>query len=89
METIRARLASAPRVRFRELFTPPYHRARLVGLFLAVLELIKLREVTLEQPAMFGDIWLSSAVPATGSGAAAEHEPGDNSSDGKRGGHHH
>src|SRR5439155_12476470 len=43
LDTIRARLAAAPRVPFRELFTPPHHRARLVGLFLALLELIKLR----------------------------------------------
>jgi segregation and condensation protein A len=53
-------LTSEPRVRFRDLFTPPYQRTRLVGLFLAVLELIKLREVMLEQPEMFGDIWLSA-----------------------------
>jgi len=62
VDSIRARLASERRLRFRELFTPPYHRARLVGLFLATLELIKLCEITLEQPEMFGDIWLSSEV---------------------------
>jgi segregation and condensation protein A len=28
-------------VPFREVFTPPYHRLRLIGLFLAILELIK------------------------------------------------
>jgi segregation and condensation protein A len=63
-DVVRAALAAGPRVRFRDLFTPPYHRVRLVGLFLAVLELIKQREVVLEQAEAFGDIWLSAAPPA-------------------------
>ena len=61
VDAIRARLASAPRVPFRELFTPPHHRARLVGLFLAVLELIRRFEAVLEQDGMFGEIWLGPA----------------------------
>ena len=65
-DLVRAGLRSAPRVRFRDLFTPPYHRARLVGLFLAVLELIRRCEVLLEQPDLFGDIWLTAAPPAPG-----------------------
>jgi segregation and condensation protein A len=88
VDTIRARLAMERRLRFRELFTPPYHRARLVGLFLAILELIKLREIALEQPEMFGDIWLSTSAAGPGSGSAAEHEPGDEAADRERGGHH-
>jgi len=88
VDAIRARLASEPRVRFRDLFTPPYHRARLVGLFLAVLELIKSREVTLQQPEMFGDIWLSASTAESASGPAAQHEPGDDAADSKRGGDH-
>jgi segregation and condensation protein A len=59
-DLVRLALGSAPRVRFRDLFTPPYYRARLVGLFLAVLELIKQREVVLEQADLFGDIWLTA-----------------------------
>lgn len=46
------------RVAFRQLFTPPFHKSRLIGLFLAVLELIKLRQVWLEQPEPFGEIWV-------------------------------
>lgn len=45
-------------VPFRGLFTPPFTRARFIGIFLAVLELIKLLEVDLEQPEEFGEIWL-------------------------------
>ena len=57
-DLIRARVAGEKRVAFRAVFAPPYTKARLIGLFLAVLELIKRREVWLEQPEPFGDIWL-------------------------------
>lgn len=46
------------RVRFRDLFTPPHHRARLVGLFLAVLELIRGWKAELDQDGLFGEIWV-------------------------------
>jgi segregation and condensation protein A len=65
-DLVRTSLAAAARVRFRDLFTPPYHRARLVGLFLAVLELIRRGEAVLEQDGLFGDIWLSAAPPEGG-----------------------
>jgi segregation and condensation protein A len=55
---IRDRVRTAGRVPFRELFGPPYRRARLIGLFLAVLELIKNRELGLDQPEPFGEIWI-------------------------------
>jgi segregation and condensation protein A len=58
-QAVRKRLAEEGRVRFRDLFTPPYQRARLLGLFLAVLELIKRQEVWLEQSEPFAEIWLS------------------------------
>jgi segregation and condensation protein A len=58
-DTVRDSLLSAPRVRFRDLFGPPYHRARLVGLFLAVLELMRRGEAVLEQDGLFGEIWIS------------------------------
>lgn len=60
-EQVRDRVRAAGRVAFRDLFTPPHQKARLIGLFLAVLELIKGREVWLDQPEPFGEIWL--AVP--------------------------
>ena len=49
---------SEPRLPFSALFTPPHTRGRLIGLFLAVLELIKMRQVTVEQPERFGEIWV-------------------------------
>ena len=57
-EFVRVRVRNSGRLMFRDLFTPPYRRARLIGLFLAVLELIKNRELGLEQPDSFGEIWL-------------------------------
>ena len=58
-EYIRQRLRAELRVSFIDLFTPPHHRSRLVGLFLAALELIRRFEVWVEQPEAFGGIWLS------------------------------
>jgi segregation and condensation protein A len=59
MEMIVQRLRRDRRVPLSDLFTPPYTRGRLVGLFLAVLELTKGRTVLPEQDEPFGDIWLS------------------------------
>ena len=52
------RVRADGRVAFRDLFTPPFHKSRLIGLFLAVLELTKLRQVWLDQPDPFGEIWV-------------------------------
>jgi segregation and condensation protein A len=59
MERVLERLQQSPRLPFAELFTPPYTRSRLVGLFLAVLELSKRRRIAPEQPDPFGPIWLT------------------------------
>lgn len=48
-------------VPFRDLFTPPYFKAKLIGLFLAILELIKRGEIVLEQPEPFGEITIAAA----------------------------
>ncbi len=57
------RLEREARLSFASLFTPPHHRGRLLGLFLAVLELIKSRRLLADQPEPFGDIWLTPAPP--------------------------
>jgi segregation and condensation protein A len=61
MEAILARLRQEKRLPLSALFTPPLTRGRLVGLFLAVLELSKCKRVAAEQPTLFGDIWLTLA----------------------------
>src|SRR5439155_23487129 len=62
MEQILERLEREGPVSFAALFTPPHHRSRLVGLFLAILELIKGRQIAAEQPETFGDIMLKVVV---------------------------
>lgn len=59
---VRARLAAGAPVAFGELFDGSFPRAKLVGMFLAVLELIKRRQVSLEQDAPFAEIRLSLAA---------------------------
>jgi len=61
MEMILQRLQQESRLPFATLFTPPHHRGRLVGLFLALLELIRAQRIGAEQQQVFGDIWLSAA----------------------------
>ena len=58
MQRIIALLRERRRLSFRELFTPPALRGRLLGLFLALLELVKGGEIEAEQPEAFGEIWL-------------------------------
>jgi segregation and condensation protein A len=61
LDQVRAALAAEPRVRFRDLFTPPYHKVRLIGLFLAILELIRGSEAALVQDELYGEIYLRAA----------------------------
>ncbi len=49
METIVEQLQQPKRLPFSALFTPPHTRGRLVGLFLAILELTKTRRIIPEQ----------------------------------------
>ena len=62
MERILELLCRAAALPFSELFTPPHTRGRLLGLFLAMLELIKGRSIVVEQPEAFGDLFLSLAL---------------------------
>lgn len=68
VDLVRAKLRNGRPVAFRDLFEPPLSRRRLIGVFLALLELIKLAEVTFEQSEEFGPIWV---LPAARSYAAA------------------
>ena len=58
IDTVLARLQAESRVALTSLFTPPYTRSRLVGLFLAILELTRRFRVLAEQTDPFGDIWV-------------------------------
>jgi segregation and condensation protein A len=56
MEYIVRRLELEGALAFSALFTPPHTRSRLVGLFLAILELTKVRKIVAEQQEVFADI---------------------------------
>ncbi len=56
------RLLRQQRVAFREFFQAGAGRDVMVVTFLAMLELVKMRMINIEQTAEFRDIWLSSAV---------------------------
>ncbi len=58
MLRIKAQLAERGRLEFRELFSPGMHKSALVGMFLAILELVRHRHVRAEQHELFSEIWV-------------------------------
>lgn len=72
MERIYTRIMADGQVRFTELFRPGMHKSTLIGLFLAILELVRHHGVKFEQGDLFGDILLlppeQPIDPATFSG---------------------
>jgi segregation and condensation protein A len=56
MTQIHERLAAQGRISFSELFQQHMHKSKLIGIFLAVLELIRHHGVRADQRAMFGEI---------------------------------
>lgn len=63
MDRLLARLAQTDRLRFADLFEPDMHRSKLVGMFLAILELVRHGRIRAEQDELFADIWVSAAPP--------------------------
>ena len=43
---------------FSELFPAGLHKSAMIGIFLAVLELVRHHRVRIEQNELFGEIWL-------------------------------
>ena len=62
VDRIQQRIAGQQRMAFATLFEDAVHKSALVGMFLALLELIGHGHLLVEQDAAFGDIWL---VPGT------------------------
>ena len=58
MNQIRERLAEESRMTFTDLFEPDMVKSQLVGIFLAILELIRHHHVQVEQEKLFGEIWI-------------------------------
>jgi segregation and condensation protein A len=69
MQRIRQRLASEPRLAFTSLFEQETReesltKSQLVGIFLAILELIRHHQVQVEQAELFGEIWIVAQAAA-------------------------
>jgi segregation and condensation protein A len=58
MSRIHARLLELGRLSFHDLFDPSMHKSKLVGIFLAILELVRHHQIRVEQNALFGEIWI-------------------------------
>ena len=70
---ILTRLENEGPITFREMFTPPFTRSRLIGLFLALLELIKNQQVKFEQSEIGAEILLR--ITNAPKASAPDHEP--------------
>ena len=65
MSQIQAQLNERGRMSFRELFRPGMHKSAWVGIFLAILELVRHHRVQAQQDDLFTEIWvLPGAEPA-------------------------
>src|SRR5262249_99973 len=58
MRQIDERLQRDGRTAFTRLFEDTVHKSKLVGMFLAVLELVRHQHARAAQPELFGEIWL-------------------------------
>jgi segregation and condensation protein A len=58
MQRIHGQLAQRQRLAFSELFAPGMHKSAIVGVFLAVLELVRHYGVRAEQEELHGEIWI-------------------------------
>jgi segregation and condensation protein A len=58
MQRIHQRLVEARRAAFSEMFRPGMHKSAIVGVFLAVLELVRHHSVRAEQNDLYAEIWI-------------------------------
>lgn len=68
-DIIQQRLQIEPKLGFEELFESGAHRSKLIGVFLALLELIRNALVIVDQSENFGQLWILPG-PKFGRGAA-------------------
>jgi len=58
MQQIHSRLTAQRKAAFSELFAPGMHKSAMVGMFLAILELVRHHSVTTEQDNLHSEIWI-------------------------------
>ena len=64
-ERISARVRAEGRVAFSAFFDGTNMRSKIVGIFLAILELLRHHQFRAEQPADYGEIWILPPLPPT------------------------
>jgi segregation and condensation protein A len=65
MARIHARLLEEGQLALSELFEPTMHKSVLVGMFLAILELVRHHQIRVEQNELFGEAWLLPSLTCT------------------------
>ncbi len=63
------------RCSFHELFQPPFSRSRLIGLFLALLEMVRRSEIEVDQGERYGEFWVRLRDDSAPQGAVEEPAP--------------
>jgi segregation and condensation protein A len=58
MKRIHHKLTASQRASFSEMFEPGMHKSAMIGVFLAVLELVRHHSVRAEQNDLHGEIWI-------------------------------
>jgi segregation and condensation protein A len=58
MQQIHRRIVQHDRTSFSEMFTPGMHKSAMIGVFLAILELVRHHNVYAEQNEPHGEIWI-------------------------------
>ena len=79
IEHVMKMISSRPRMKFSELFADAMSRTEVVVTFLALLELIRLKQLICVQPETFGEIEISQKPPTvaeTSASATLEPAPG-------------
>lgn len=74
-ERIRSRIRQEGRVAFSSFFENTNMRSRIVGIFLAILELLRHYQYRAEQPVDYGEIWI--LPPLENTGTSAEQPPAE------------
>jgi segregation and condensation protein A len=82
MDRIHQQLKERGRLALSEVFQPGLHKSALVGMFLAVLELVRHYHVRAEQNELFGEIWI---LPSVDSPPPADFSQADNYEHGAKG----
>lgn len=75
MDRIHHRLAEQGRIALSDMFQPQMHKSAMVGIFLAVLELVRHHTVRAEQNVLFGEVWVVAGQREEAASTGGGEEP--------------